>query len=1191
MKKLLPIVAILFAHFGAFAQGLLTIGPGTNIISSALGFSFLPTFDTFLGVDNGTNLINIQIDSSQFSKVGTGLGGTKRMSISSGVLLTNPVVNSGTITGDGGGLTNLNTNGIPGLNATIASLAGGSGSSLTNDPNLMRGTRNLSEITSPSTARSNLGLGTAATTSSSAYDASGTAQNATNGLASSAFFPTNTFDLAGTGAAKASSATNGLGTAAFQSATAFDAAGSATAVTNTTAIMRGARNLTDVTSAATAAKNIGAYAGSFNLGMHTNLVGWWEAKFLTANDGDQITSYPDQSPAGHNGSVAAGSQAPIYHTNRINGLPGLSYTQAASTKMTIPNFFDSTYDHAFTIFEIRHSTKTNFSQLLISSIEASGHYYSGWSSPANGYAGTHQVLIGGTAFYDAAISDPGIVQVVSFRYGTDYAELRINGIRCAYTNNPVALGCSGDLVLGSRPGFENLCWEGELACTAIFREAMSRTDVAQIEQALSDEYGCGMGKSLIVTDGASLTQGLHVGQWGSWPMQMIGLVGGTSQWDVVNCAISGQGSDNILTNQPIALLPRIPGHKTIYFNFSGDNNLFAGQPAAIAASNTFASLDAATKAGADSVAFTILPGNRGPTWETNRLFYNAIIRSNYATHAAWICDVGNDPILGNSNNFVNSTYFYSDGVHITAQSDGIIASNYAAPAVAYLTSKYAGTNTPTPGQILAWNGFAKVWTNPPSGGSITVNNNNLTNSAGTYQVATNPQFTNSVVTGSGMITNATSTDPINITGTINNYFEEFIQNLSAGTLASTDLVLGNDLSNNQDTNHILDIFINSSGYTGGIYGTNNDAGMAGGLFTTNVYVIAQATNGHVRIAVGGQYPTNTVADFTTNGVTITNNLTWTGVASGNGSGVTALNASSLSSGTVPAAQMPALTGDITTSAGAVATTLKNTGTAGTYFKTTYDAQGRETSGSNPTTVAGFGITDAVSTNGPTIFGSTMLPLAGASNSIIATNAGILLQSITNNPGITLSNFTDIGSSTASAIDVRGTWNTSATPLPFIYVSFTNSASAGTANVLEIDSSSTPMLRLNRAGTLTAALNLVAGGSITGTTLNGTGDATVTSGNIIAATAGKGLQIKGGTNAKIGTATLSSGTVTVSTTAVTANSQIFLTVKVVGGTGVGIPTIGTVTAGTSFVINSLIPGGVLTQTLDNSQISWMIVEQN
>lgn len=41
--------------------------------------------------------------------------------------------------------------------------------------------------------------------------------------------------------------------------------------------------------------------------------------------------------------------------------------------------------------------------------------------------------------------------------------------------------------------------------------------------------------------------------------------------------------------------------------------------------------------------------------------------------------------------------------------------------------------------------------------------------------------------------------------------------------------------------------------------------------------------------------------------------------------------------------------------------LKATGTAGTYFKVTTDAYGRVTSGSNPTTLSGFGITDGFNT--------------------------------------------------------------------------------------------------------------------------------------------------------------------------------------------------------------------------------------
>jgi phage-related tail fiber protein len=69
--------------------------------------------------------------------------------------------------------------------------------------------------------------------------------------------------------------------------------------------------------------------------------------------------------------------------------------------------------------------------------------------------------------------------------------------------------------------------------------------------------------------------------------------------------------------------------------------------------------------------------------------------------------------------------------------------------------------------------------------------------------------------------------------------------------------------------------------------------------------------------------------------------------------------------TVPAAGITALTGDVTASgSGSVVATLANSGvTAGTYKSVTVDAKGRVTAGTNPTTLAGYGITDAVSLTG------------------------------------------------------------------------------------------------------------------------------------------------------------------------------------------------------------------------------------
>jgi hypothetical protein len=93
---------------------------------------------------------------------------------------------------------------------------------------------------------------------------------------------------------------------------------------------------------------------------------------------------------------------------------------------------------------------------------------------------------------------------------------------------------------------------------------------------------------------------------------------------------------------------------------------------------------------------------------------------------------------------------------------------------------------------------------------------------------------------------------------------------------------------------------------------------------------------------------------------------------------------------------------------------------------------------------------------------------------------------------------------------------------------------------------------------------------------------LTTADLRIATAGRGLLVAEGTNAKMGTATLNGTTaVTVTTTAVTANSRILLTINTPGGTPAS-PYVFTRTAGTSFQIKS-------TGASDTSVVAWLIVE--
>ena len=91
------------------------------------------------------------------------------------------------------------------------------------------------------------------------------------------------------------------------------------------------------------------------------------------------------------------------------------------------------------------------------------------------------------------------------------------------------------------------------------------------------------------------------------------------------------------------------------------------------------------------------------------------------------------------------------------------------------------------------------------------------------------------------------------------------------------------------------------------------------------------------------------------------------------------------------------------------------------------------------------------------------------------------------------------------------------------------------------------------------------------------------GNFIANVAGVGLKINEGSNARMGAATLASGTVTVSNTSVTANTRIFLTVQSLGTvTAPKAVAITARTAATSFTVTS-------DDATDTSVVAWELIE--
>lgn len=140
-----------------------------------------------------------------------------------------------------------------------------------------------------------------------------------------------------------------------------------------------------------------------------------------------------------------------------------------------------------------------------------------------------------------------------------------------------------------------------------------------------------------------------------------------------------------------------------------------------------------------------------------------------------------------------------------------------------------------------------------------------------------------------------------------------------------------------------------------------------------------------------------------------------------------------------------------------------------------------------------------------------------------------------------------------------------------------------------------------AGNISATLgSMAAGTSVTaGTTVTATlGNITATNGNFVKGSAANkdvytslATTTTAGANAA-GTVTLVAGTATISTTSVTGSSKIRTYRQSVGATGaaaLGLLSIGTITASTSFIINSVLTADATSlATTDVSVVFWEIV---
>ena len=196
---------------------------------------------------------------------------------------------------------------------------------------------------------------------------------------------------------------------------------------------------------------------------------------------------------------------------------------------------------------------------------------------------------------------------------------------------------------------------------------------------------------------------------------------------------------------------------------------------------------------------------------------------------------------------------------------------------------------------------------------------------------------------------------------------------------------------------------------------------------------------------------------------------------------------------------------------------------------------------------------------------------------------------------TANQITSIGSGSTITFSLIGPYT------PATFTSHGVLVGAGTSSIAALTAASTGTLLAGSTGANPAFTGSpsVSGSLTAATTVTATlGAITATNGNLVLGTAGNKIvstSVASTTTAganSFGTVTLASGTATIATSAVTASSIIILTRMSPGSTGaaaLGILSVGTITASTSFIINALTTAdSTAVATTDVSSIGWMII---